>query len=52
MYDIRKHVGAVESGSAVLIPKKESTKYQVTNHKNEGFALDWSPTVMGRFYSA
>ena len=48
VYDVRKYLTAVDSGSSSLLPKKEASKYQVTAHKNEGFALDWSPTVMGR----
>lgn len=51
IYDVRKYLLAVDSGSSSLLPKKEAPKYQVTNHKNEGFALDWSPTVLGRLLS-
>eukprot|EP00026_Physarum_polycephalum_P006534 Phypoly_transcript_06582.p1 GENE.Phypoly_transcript_06582~~Phypoly_transcript_06582.p1 ORF type:complete len:456 (+),score=102.34 Phypoly_transcript_06582:381-1748(+) len=51
VYDLGKYVSSVDSGSTSLLPKKESAKYQVTCHKNEGFALDWSPTVMGRLLS-
>lgn len=48
VYDIKKYVTAVDSGSSSLLPKKEMAKYQIKNHKNEGFALDWSPLDMGR----
>jgi len=48
VYDVRKYVTAVDSGMSSQLPKKEASKYQVSSHKNEGFALDWSPTVMGR----
>lgn len=51
VYDIKKYISAVDSGSSSLLPKKDSFIYQVSSHKNEGFALDWSPTVTGRLLS-
>lgn len=51
VYDIKNYITAVDSGSSSLLPKKDQFRLQVTNHKNEGFALDWSPTVAGRLLS-
>ncbi len=48
MYDVKKHVTSVDTGSLSALPKKETPKFVVHGHKNEGFALDWSPTVPGR----
>jgi hypothetical protein len=51
VYDIKKHLAAMDNGSTSASAKKDAPKYQVNSHKNEGYALDWSPTVMGRYYS-
>lgn len=51
VYDVRKYLIAVDSGSSSLLPKKEMPRFVVSSHKNEGFALDWSPSVMGRLLS-
>jgi len=51
VYDYNKYITAVDNGSSSLLPKKEGSKYSTSVHKNEGFALDWSPTVMGRLLS-
>jgi ribosome assembly protein RRB1 len=51
IYDVRKYVSAVDGGATSLLAKKDPPLHLIKAHKNEGFALDWSPTVMGRLLS-
>ena len=51
MYDISAHISALDTPPVVLPAKDLKPLYEFSGHPDEGFAMDWSPKVPGRFAS-
>eukprot|EP00123_Amoebidium_parasiticum_P001390 comp12461_c0_seq1/m.7394 comp12461_c0_seq1/g.7394 ORF comp12461_c0_seq1/g.7394 comp12461_c0_seq1/m.7394 type:complete len:470 (-) comp12461_c0_seq1:240-1649(-) len=51
MYDVSAHVAALDTPPAAPPSSTMDPLYTFSGHGTEGFALDWSPKVPGRFAS-
>eukprot|EP01134_Creolimax_fragrantissima_P001427 CFRG1427T1 len=51
MYDGSAHIAALDTPPTVPLNSKMDPIYTFEGHPMEGYALDWSPTVKGRFAS-
>lgn len=47
VFDLRKHLASMMTKGPRVTTSSRPT-YSYTGHEDEGFALDWSPTVAGR----
>ncbi|XP_077980352.1 glutamate-rich WD repeat-containing protein 1-like [Glandiceps talaboti] len=51
IWDLKQHVDALEDSAALArLAKQDKTKplFTFSGHQSEGYAVDWSPTVIGR----
>ncbi|GLE02022.1 hypothetical protein PINS_up023643 [Pythium insidiosum] len=49
LWDISKHLESLDGKLSTPLPAKPQALYTFSGHPDEGFAMDWSPVVAGRF---